>query len=132
MALEGVIKELENAVFEYVEVEQILDKRQGAEGTVEYLVKWKDNNSEEWLPTESIGEDLVQDYEAGLEYGIAEKILEKREENGVSEYLVKWTDIDVPTWEPLENVDLELVADFENVSVKEVEDRLGKAEIDPS
>ncbi|GLJ05629.1 hypothetical protein SUGI_0021770 [Cryptomeria japonica] len=132
LALEGVIKELENAVFEYVEVEQILDKRTGAGGTVEYLVKWKDNSSEEWLPAESIGEDLVQDYEAGLEYGIAEKILEKREENGVSEYLIKWTDIDVPTWEPLENVAPELVADFENVSVKEVEDRLEKAEIDPS
>lgn len=76
------------------------------------------------MAAESVGEDLVKDYEAGLEYGIAENILEKREENGVIEYLVKWADIELPTWEPLENVAPDLVAEFENVSVKEVEDRL--------
>lgn len=124
LALEGVIKVLEDSIFESVEVEQILDKRTGVGGKVEYLVKWKDDGSEEWLAAEFIGEDLVQDYEAGLEYGIAENILEKREENGVIEYLIKWADIELPTWEPLENVAPDLVAEFENVPVKEVEDRL--------
>lgn len=124
LALEGVIKVLEDSVFESVEVEQILDKRTGVGGKVEYLVKWKDGAPEEWLAAEFVGEDLVQDYEAGLEYGIAENILEKREENGVIEYLVKWADIELPTWEPLENVAPDLIAEFENVPVKEVEDRL--------
>lgn len=126
LALEGVIKALEDSIFESVEVEQILDKRTGVGGKVEYLVKWKDDAPEEWLAAEFIGEDLVQDYEAGLEYGIAENILEKREENGVIEYLVKWADIELPTWEPLENVAPDLVAEFENVPVKEVEDRLNR------
>lgn len=124
LALEGVIKVLEDSVFENVEVEQVLDKRTGVGGKVEYLVKWKDGAPEEWLAAESIGEDLVKDYEAGLEYGIAENILERREENGMIEYLVKWADIELPTWEPLENVAPDLVAEFENVSVKDVEDRL--------
>lgn len=124
LALEGVIKVLEDSIFENIEVEQILDKRTGVGDKVEYLVKWKDGAPEEWLAAEFIGEDLVQDYEAGLEYGMAENILEKREENGVIEYLVKWADIELPTWEPLENVAPDLVAEFENVPVKEVEDRL--------
>eukprot|EP01018_Ginkgo_biloba_P021100 Gb_07319 [translate_table: standard] len=123
LALEGVVKVLEDAIFDNAEVEQILDKRTGVGANVEYLVKWKDGAPEEWLPAAYIGEDLVQDYEAGLEYGIAERILEKREENGVTEYLVKWADIELPTWEPLENVAPDLVAEFENVPVKEVDDR---------
>eukprot|EP00252_Welwitschia_mirabilis_P013199 TRINITY_DN2911_c0_g1_i1.p1 TRINITY_DN2911_c0_g1~~TRINITY_DN2911_c0_g1_i1.p1 ORF type:complete len:406 (-),score=87.94 TRINITY_DN2911_c0_g1_i1:27-1244(-) len=114
MGLESVVKVLEDAGFEIVEVDQIVDKRTGPDGQAEYLVKWKDGQADEWLPAGFIGEDLVEDFEAGLEYGVAEKILDKQEEDGALRYLVKWADIEVPTWEPPENLDAELVAEFES------------------
>lgn len=55
-----------------------------------------------------IAEDLVRDFEAGLEYAVAEGVM------GKMEYLVKWRDIDdEATWEPEENVDPDLIKAFE-------------------
>lgn len=125
MALDQVVKLLDEATFEEVEVEQVLDKRM-VEGKIEFLVKWSDDSEDSWEPIENIGEDLVRDFEEGLEYGIAEKVLEKREtkETGV-EYLVKWADSE-DTWEPEENVAAEIIAEFEGVGVEVVEKRLQK------
>ncbi|KAK9741812.1 hypothetical protein RND81_03G130300 [Saponaria officinalis] len=114
IGLENVIKILEGAIYEYVEVEGILEKR--GEGTnLEYLVKFRDGGENEWVKLGYIGEDLVRDFEEGLEYGEALGVFGKREneENGKVEYLVKWVDIDEPTWEPQENVDLDLIKEFE-------------------
>ncbi|CAI5951786.1 unnamed protein product [Closterium sp. NIES-64] len=133
LALDNVVKMLDEAVFEESEVDQILDKRIAEDGTVEYLVKWQDDSEDSWEPVENIGEDLVKDFEEGLEYGVAEKILEKRVVGasqgggeGVVEYLVKWQDSDENTWEPEGNVAADVIAEFEGVSVEEVEARLGK------
>eukprot|EP00262_Sarcandra_glabra_P017294 TRINITY_DN587_c0_g1_i1.p1 TRINITY_DN587_c0_g1~~TRINITY_DN587_c0_g1_i1.p1 ORF type:complete len:378 (+),score=64.01 TRINITY_DN587_c0_g1_i1:142-1275(+) len=124
LGLEGVVRALEEAVFEFAEVEQVLEKR-GKGDKVEYLVKWKDGSGSEWVREGLVGEDLVRDYEAGLEYGIAEGVLDVRE-SGVGdgkrrEFLVKWVDIEEATWEPEENVDPELIAEFE----RRQEDGLG-------
>lgn len=114
MGLEGVIRALEEAVFEYVEVQQILEKR-GKGVNLEYLVKWKDGEDNEWVKARFVGEDLVRDYEAGLEYAVAEGVIGKRRgDDGKNEYLVKWTDIDDATWEPEENVDPDLIMAFES------------------
>ncbi|XP_059294044.1 signal recognition particle 43 kDa protein, chloroplastic isoform X2 [Lycium ferocissimum] len=113
LGLENVIRVLEDAIFEYAQVEEILEKR-GKGENVEYLVKWKDGEDNEWVKAWLINEDLVNDFEAGLEYAVAECILEKRDgEDGKGEYLVKWTDIEEATWEPQENVDPLLIEDFE-------------------
>ncbi|CAN4079307.1 unnamed protein product [Withania somnifera] len=113
LGLENVIRVLEDAIFEYAQVEEILEKR-GKGENVEYLVKWKDGEANEWVKAWLISEDLVRDFEDGLEYAVAECILEKRQgENGKGEYLVKWTDIEEATWEPEENVDPFLIEDFE-------------------
>ena len=109
-----VVKVLDEAVFEDVAVEKILEKRVGAKGITEYLVKWSDSSEDSWEPAVNIGEDLVKDYEEGLEYGIAERILEKREVDGKPEYLVQWADTEENTWEPLENIADEIIAEFEN------------------
>lgn len=121
LAMENILKLLESEVFETVEVEQVLDRRSAADGGIEYLVKWKDGAPDDWVSAESVADDLVKDYEAGLEYGIAEEIVEKREENGKVEYLVRWADTEEPTWEPFENVAAELVAEYEKITVAEVE-----------
>lgn len=111
IALDQVVKALDEAMFETVEVEQILDKRIGDDGVAEYLVKWSDDSEESWVQASDIGEDLLKDYEQGLEYAIVDKVLMKRLIDGKVEYLVKWSD-EKETWEPEENVSSEVVAEF--------------------
>ncbi|KAJ7967108.1 signal recognition particle 43 kDa protein, chloroplastic [Quillaja saponaria] len=113
LGLENVIRLLEEAVFEYAEVQEILEKR-GKDNRVEYLVKWKDGGDNEWVKPAFIGEDLVRDYEAGLEYAVAEAVMGRRVgDDGKIEFLVKWTDMEDATWEPEENVDPDLIKQFE-------------------
>lgn len=117
LGLESVINVLEGEIFEYAEVQEILEKR-GKGDKVEYLVKWKDGDDNEWIKAGLVAEDLIKDFEAGLEYAVAECILDRREssdEGGKKEYLVKWTDIDEPTWEPEENVDPVLIQAYEKI-----------------
>ncbi|KAK6916795.1 Ankyrin repeat [Dillenia turbinata] len=113
LGLENVIKVLEEAIFEYAEVQEIMEKR-GKGYNVEYLVKWKDGGDNEWVKASLVAEDLVKDFEAGLEYAVAESVVSKRVgDDGKREFLVKWTDIDDATWEPEENVDPDLIMQFE-------------------
>ncbi|KAJ4962140.1 hypothetical protein NE237_022079 [Protea cynaroides] len=120
LGLENVIKVLEEAIYEYAEVEEILEKR-GKGEKVEYLVRWKDGEDNEWVRGRLIGEDLVRDFEAGLEYAVAEGVMGMREEeDGKREYLVKWMDMEEPTWEPEENVDPVLINDFLQSQAKEL------------
>eukprot|EP00270_Netrium_digitus_P014423 TRINITY_DN4896_c1_g1_i1.p1 TRINITY_DN4896_c1_g1~~TRINITY_DN4896_c1_g1_i1.p1 ORF type:complete len:442 (+),score=121.15 TRINITY_DN4896_c1_g1_i1:100-1425(+) len=131
LALDQVVKMLDEAIFEEVEVEKILDKRQTSNGQMEYLVSWSDGSEPSWESIENIADDVVRDFEEGLEYGIAESILEKRVTKGpkhrdVVEYLVKWADSEENSWEPEDNVAAEVVAEFEGISVKEVEKKRGR------
>ncbi|OVA16021.1 Chromo domain/shadow [Macleaya cordata] len=119
LGLENVIRVLEEAIYEYAEVEEILEKR-GKDDKVEYLVKWKDCEEKEWVKVGLIAEDLVKDFEAGLEYAVAERVIGKREgEDGKREVLVKWSDIEEATWEPEENVDPDLMKEFERIEAGE-------------
>lgn len=118
LGLENVIRVLEGAIYEFAEVEEIMEKR-GKGENLEYLVKWKDGGENEWVKAGLIAEDLVKDYEAGLEYAVAECVVDKREgEDGRKEYLVKWTDTEEATWEPEENVDPHLINLFEESNKK--------------
>ncbi|MCL7051434.1 hypothetical protein MKW94_009087 [Papaver nudicaule] len=113
LGLENVIKVLEEAIYEFAEVDEILEKR-GQDDKVEYLVKWKDSDEKEWVKAGLIGEDLVKDFEDGLEYAVAEEVMDCREGNEKKrEFLVKWSDIEEATWEPEENVDPDLIKEFE-------------------
>lgn len=121
LGLEGVIRELEKAVFEYAAVEEILEKR-GKGENLEYLVRWKDEEDNEWVKARFVAADLVADFEAGLEYAVAEAVLGKRVgDEGMMEYLVKWADMEDATWEPKENVDPDLVSEFESSQTKSVD-----------
>jgi signal recognition particle protein len=77
LGLESVIRMLEGAIFEYAEVQEILEKR-GKGDHLGYLVKWKDGGDNEWVKAGLIGEELVRDYEAGLEYAVAKGVVGKR------------------------------------------------------
>ncbi|KAK7312194.1 hypothetical protein VNO77_35878 [Canavalia gladiata] len=116
IGLEGVIRVLEGAVFEYAEVQEIIERR-GKGENLEYLVRWKDGSANEWIKAKFVAEDLIRDYEAGLEYAVAEAVLARRlGDEGKPEFLVKWVDLEEPTWEPEENVDPELVKLFDQTS----------------
>ncbi|KAL4037681.1 hypothetical protein IC575_001281 [Cucumis melo] len=118
LGLEKVIGAVEKVVYEYAEVEELLEKR-GKGENLEYLVKWKDGEDNEWVKVGLIAEDLVADYEAGLEYAVAEAVVGKRVgDEGKMEYLVKWTDIQDATWEPLDNVDPDLINEFEKAQAQ--------------
>lgn len=114
LGLEGAVKEMEKVVYEWAEVERVIEGRGKGERR-EYLIEWRDGGEREWARKRWVAEDLVEDYEAGLEYGVAEKVVGKREGGGEGkrEYLVKWVDIEEATWEPEENVDAELIEEFE-------------------
>lgn len=118
LALESVIRILEGQVYEFAEVEGVLEKR-GKGENLEYLVKWRDGGENEWVKAGLIAEDLVADFEAGLEYAEAQCVLGRRmADDGKREFLVKWADIDEPTWEPEENVDMGLIKEFEEAQVE--------------
>lgn len=113
LGLESVVRVLEGAAFEFAEVEEIVERRGKGENE-EYLVRWKDGGENEWVKAAYVAEDLVADFEAGLEYAVAEAVLDRREgDEGKIEYLVKWADIEEATWEPEENVDPELIKLFQ-------------------
>ncbi|KAI3706708.1 hypothetical protein L6452_24631 [Arctium lappa] len=119
LGLESVIKILEGAIFEYAEVQEIMERR-GKGNNLEYLVKWKDGGDNDWIKANLIAEDLIKDFEEGLEYAVAEGVLGRRDgEEGKNEYLVKWADTEEATWEPEENVDPQLIKEFENVGGRE-------------
>ncbi|OAY84516.1 putative signal recognition particle 43 kDa protein, chloroplastic [Ananas comosus] len=67
----------------------------------------------DWIRAEWVADDVAADFEAGLEYGVAEAVVGRRDAAEGREYLVKWVDIEDATWEPQENVDPELVQEFE-------------------
>ncbi|XP_019082444.1 PREDICTED: signal recognition particle 43 kDa protein, chloroplastic-like isoform X2 [Camelina sativa] len=111
LGLERVISVLEGQVFEYAEVEEVVEKR-GKGKDVEYLVRWKDGGDCEWVKGVHVAEDVAKDYENGLEYAVAERVIGKRingDDGNTIEYLVKWTDMADATWEPQDNVDSTLV-----------------------
>jgi len=115
-------------------VERVIDKRIGAGGRVEYLLKWKGYRVEDstWEPRGNLNcKKLIDDFEwerelkqkkikpefGSLDDYIVEKILDKRVyNNGKVEYLLKWKGYrdEDSTWEPRENLDCKkLIEAFE-------------------
>ena len=115
-------------------VERVIDKRIGAGGRVEYLLKWKGYRVEDstWEPRGNLNcKKLIEDFEwerelkqknikpefGSLDDYIVERILDKRVyNNGKVEYLLKWKGYrdEDSTWEPRENLDCKkLIEAFE-------------------
>ncbi|KAK8957646.1 hypothetical protein KSP39_PZI001002 [Platanthera zijinensis] len=114
VGLEAAAAEVERAVYEWGEVERVVDVR-GKADKREYLVEWRDGGDREWVRAAWVADDLAADFESGLEYGVVEEVVAEREAMAAQgkEYLVKWADIEEATWEPEENVDAELVQEFQ-------------------
>jgi signal recognition particle protein len=70
--LESVAKTLEQYVFEEVPPSVIKGYRT-EDGEQEYLVEWMDEFSDCWVFARDISDDIIEDFESGLEYAQVSK-----------------------------------------------------------
>lgn len=129
LQLREVMAALTPAVYDELIPMNLLDRKEvvsSAAGPVKdgpmptethYLVRWADDEEDEWVPAEDISEDLLEDFEAGLEYADGSKLLDKRTvvcgDVPTLEYLVEWSDGEEPSWEPESHVAELLVREYE-------------------
>jgi signal recognition particle protein len=119
MAVEDVLKVLTDNLFEDVEPAAVLETRipEDEEGNKlqhrEFLIKFSDEEEPVWMPDKYVSEEVIQDYESGLEYAEAESIIDVRNRGDSRTYLVRWGDGYPDSWEDEENVSLDLIKIFE-------------------
>jgi len=100
---------------------------------VEYLVHWGDGTPDTWevrcgggrtceqarrltrvapQPDRNVSDDLVADFEAGLEYASAAAVTQQRRAGGATEYLVAWEDGQESSWQVEEQVAEEVMRSY--------------------
>lgn len=79
----------------------------------EWLIKFSDEEEPVWVDEKYVSQEVVEDFEAGLEYAQAEAVLDCRQRGTMRKYLVRWQDGYPDTWEPEEHVSQDLIALFE-------------------
>ena len=65
------------------------------------------------MPSKYVSPEVVEDYEAGLEYGEGASVINVRNRGDSRTYLVRWADGYPDSWEPEEHVSPDLVSEFE-------------------
>lgn len=121
LALEEVLKCLVDNLFEDVLPDAVLDCRtieteeKASDGLKEYLVKFPDEEEACWVQEKYLSEEVIADYEDGLEYAMAKEIIDVRNKGDSRSYLIRWED-GLETWEPEEHISApqDLVYMFEN------------------
>ena len=104
--LESIAKTLEQFVFEEVPPAAIKRARVADDGSgdTEYLVEWLDDFCDSWVSKRDVADDLVRDFENGLEYAVVKRAYEPPSRQcGPKKNrrrLVAWADGAPPTWEP--------------------------------
>ncbi|CAD7705188.1 unnamed protein product [Ostreobium quekettii] len=112
MALEQGIACLQGNLYEDLEpVAILLDRETGPER--EFLVQWPDDVEDTWVPLSDMAEDVVRDYDQGLEYCEPEAIVDVRSKGDEREYLLRWKDDYPDSWEAEENVSSVLIEEWE-------------------
>lgn len=105
--LESIAKTLEQFVFEEVPPSALKACRTTDTDQKEYLVEWLDDFSDSWVSARDISDELIDDFECGVEYAQLDKVYEppsfKRQGNkkrqGKRERLARWSDSATPSWE---------------------------------
>lgn len=121
LALEEVLKCLVDNLFEDVLPDAVLDCRtiesedKASDGPKEYLVKFPDEEEPCWVQEKYLSEEVIADFEDGLEYAMAKEIIDVRNKGDSRSYLIRWED-GLETWEPEEHISSpqDLVYMFEN------------------
>eukprot|EP00879_Flechtneria_rotunda_P032310 GHRR01035493.1.p1 GENE.GHRR01035493.1~~GHRR01035493.1.p1 ORF type:complete len:325 (+),score=122.96 GHRR01035493.1:432-1406(+) len=110
MALEQVASGLTDRLYEEVEPERILDERPVVGGSgKEFLVQYKDDVPDEWVPEPSVAQDLIDDWTQGFERAPAAALLDVQQWGTSREYLVQWADGSADSWEDEANIPQELI-----------------------
>lgn len=130
IALEDVLKVLTDNLYEDIQPEAVLDVRDVADAEEEddkkkkvstkekeYLVKFPDEAEAIWVDAKYVSEEVVADFNAGLEYAEAEEIVDVRNRGDSRTYLVRWKDGSPDSWEPEEHVSMDLVKGFEEKKI---------------
>lgn len=78
-----------DSLYEEVEPKSILDVRKNEDGTRDFLVQWADGAEDSWVAESYLAEDVIEDYEQGLEYAEAECIVEMKRKGDARQYLVR-------------------------------------------
>lgn len=63
-------------------------------------------------PERNLADDVIADFQLGLEYCSAGAVLERRRGRAGSEFLVEWKDGNAPSWEPEDHVAVELIMSY--------------------
>merc|ERR1711971_767065 len=106
MALEEVLGVFSDNFFDDVLPNRVLSTRKAADGTRDFLVQWIDRvvDNVTWVQQKYVAEDVITDFDYGLEYAEAKRIVDERQIKGAKEYQVEWIDNSEPSWEPDANI----------------------------
>lgn len=96
-----------------MEPASIVRARATPSGMREFLVTWPDGRDDSWVPETDVAQDVVADFDAGLEYAPAARLVRERRRGDGREFLVEWADGAEASWEPEENVAADAVAAFD-------------------
>ena len=130
VALEQAAALLADHLFEEVEPERVLRARRvpvptppGAPASTatvrEFLIQWPDGKEDSWVPQGDLAQDVVDDFDAGLDYAAAKALLRERVKGDGREFLVSWEEDGnggektEDSWEPEENVAVALVREWD-------------------
>ncbi|GAX77715.1 hypothetical protein CEUSTIGMA_g5158.t1 [Chlamydomonas eustigma] len=128
IALEQVSGVLTDKVYEEVLPAQVLNSRKRvADGGTEYLVKYPDGRDDEWIDEGSLSPDVIEDYQAGLEYAAAVNIVDVVQVGTARRFKVEWSDGYPVSWEPEEHLPEELIALFQQQNPQLFEQRTSGA-----
>lgn len=78
-----------DSLFEEVPPAAILDVRSSEDGTRDFLIQWPDGSEDSWVNEKDVAEDVVEDYDKGLEYAEADCILEMKKKGDARRYQIR-------------------------------------------
>jgi len=114
MALEEVAKVLTENTYEEIAPAAVLEARTREDGTREFLCQWEDGQEDSWVAEKHVSVDVMNDFDQGLEYAVAEAVLEERTDaEGAREFRVRWADTRAETWIPEMYVSEDMVVMWE-------------------
>jgi len=66
---------------------------------LEYLVRWGDGSADSWEPERNVADDVIADFESGLQFALATAVLAQRRAGRGNEFLLAWEDGAEPSWQ---------------------------------
>ncbi|KAG1668488.1 hypothetical protein FOA52_005261 [Chlamydomonas sp. UWO 241] len=114
IALEQVASVLTDRVYEDVEPSKILNARKRGDGQRELLVSFADGRDDEWINEADVAADIIEDWDAGIEYATARAVVDVVQVGTERRFKVEWED-DYPTsWEAEEHLPPDLITLFQH------------------